>query len=290
MSEMKQNLVVRKIPFAFDENIRPVWHEAMPEWSHMVNGASLTMPHLEPFLIRTVRESMAHITDPELLKEARGFNAQEGQHYVNHQRFNDLLKANGYPELGALEETMEEDYKRFKNKSLKWRLAYTAGFETMTMGITDWLIENRRKLFAGADPSVTSLVLWHMVEETEHKNAAFDIYQHIYGDYLARAWGVFCGSWHVVRYTHRAYKLMLKKDGRWRNLKSRWAVLKLEAAFLVNVGKFLLHSMFPGHDPRKVTDPAWVSEWADAYDNLDEGHIPLLDTSHPDIPARFAAE
>ena len=290
MDKSQGNLVIRKKPFAFDENIKPIWHPDMPEWSHMVNGASLTMPHLEPFLIRTMREAMPHITDNALMQEAREFNAQEGQHYVNHQRFNDLLKANGYPELQTLEDAMEDDYRRFKGKSLKWRLAYTAGFETMTMGVTDWLIENRRNLFSGADPSVTSLVLWHMVEETEHKNSAFDVYQHIYGDYLPRAWGVVCGSWHIVKYTHRAYKLMLKKDGRWRNLKSRWRLLKMETAFLANVGKFLLHSMLPSHNPRKVSDPEWVSQWAAAYDNLAENEIPLLDTSHPDIPARFAAE
>ena len=290
MRKQKHNLIVRKIPFAFDENIHPVWHKDMHEWSHMLNGASLTMPHLEPFLIRTMREAMAHIADDALLKEARDFNGQEGQHYQNHRRFNDLLKANGYPELAALEEAMEEDYKRYKDKSLKWRVAYMAGFETMTIGVTNWLIANRRDLFAGADPSVTSLVLWHMVEETEHKNVAFDIYQHLYGDYFARAWGVFCGSWHVVRYTHRAYKLMLKKDGLWRNVKSRWRVLKMETAFLAHVGKFLLHSMLPGHNPRKISDPEWVSQWAHAYEGLREDQIPLLDTSHPDIPARFAAE
>lgn len=288
MTQERNELVVRKIPFDFDENINPVWHAGKPEWSHMVNGASLTMPYLEPFLIRTMREAMTHITDDNLMQDARDFNGQEGQHYVNHRTFNELLKANGYPELAVLEEAMADDFSRFKNRSLKWRLAYTAGFETMTMGVTDWLINNRRALFSGADPSVTSLVLWHMVEETEHKNVAFDVYQHIYGNYLARAWGVYCGSWHVMQCSHRAYKLMLKKDGRWHNMKSRWRLLKMEAAFLANVGRFLLHSMLPGHNPKNVTDPSWVSEWAEAYEDLPEDRIPLLDTSHPDIPARFA--
>ncbi|MEO0056846.1 MAG: hypothetical protein RIT17_282, partial [Pseudomonadota bacterium] len=37
-------ILVRRIPFAFDEGIDPVWHPQRPEWSHMVNGASLAMP------------------------------------------------------------------------------------------------------------------------------------------------------------------------------------------------------------------------------------------------------
>ena len=52
---------------------------------------------------------------------------------------------------------MVADYKRLQSKPLKWRVAYAAGFETMTVGVTEWLITNRRALFAGSDPSVTSL-------------------------------------------------------------------------------------------------------------------------------------
>lgn len=37
----------------------------------------------------------------------------------------------------------------------------------VTMGVTEWLINERETLFGGADPVVASLVLWHMVEETE---------------------------------------------------------------------------------------------------------------------------
>ncbi|MGI9439793.1 MAG: metal-dependent hydrolase [Parvibaculales bacterium] len=280
-------LIIRKIPFDFDEDIAPIWNTNKPEWSHMVNGASLTMPYLEPFLIRTMREAIGEISDDALIEDARGFIGQEGQHYQNHRAFNERLKANGYPELAHIEEQMAADYQRFQNKSLKWRLAYSAGFETMTMGLTQWLVSQRRKLFAGADPSVTSLVLWHMVEETEHKTVAFDVYQHLYGGYFARVRGVFDGSWHVMRYSHRGYKLMLKKDGRWWQLASRWRLLKMEASFLFNVGKLLLGAMLPGHHPDDISDPDWVQQWSSAYRNLAEDEIPLLDTNHPEIPARF---
>ena len=283
------NLVVRKIPFHFDENIDPVWNPENPEWSHMANGASLTMPYLEPFLIRTVREAMTQISDPGLAQDAQGFIAQEGQHYQVHRSYNERLKANGYAELAEIEAQMEADYHRLQSKSLRWRLAYTAGFETMTMGVTQWLITHRRSLFGGADPSVTSFILWHMVEETEHKTVAFDLYGALYGGYFGRAWGVYCGSWHVLKYSHRAYKCMLKKDGRWSSLRSRLRLAKMQLAFIRHVGKFLLGSILPGHRPERVSDPDWVEEWADAYANLANNEIPLLDTNHPDIPARFTA-
>lgn len=282
------NIVVRKIPFDFSEKIDPVWHPTKPEWSHQLNGASVTMPHLEPFLIRTIREAMTQIEDAGLKEDMRHFMAQEGQHYQNHERYNDILKTSGYPGLAQIEDEMAADYERFKAKSLKWRLAYTAGFETMTMGVTDWLITNRRNLFAGANPSVVSFVLWHMVEETEHKTVAFDAYQALFkGAYWARIWGVVCGSWHVVKFSKKSYVHMLKQDGRWGQLAARWRTFKTSLAFVSHVVPFLIGSMIPGHHPDRVNDPDWVHQWMDAYTNLPEDQIPLLDTDHPDIPAQF---
>jgi predicted metal-dependent hydrolase len=54
-------LEIRRIPFAFDAVVDPVWNENKPEWSHMVNGASLAMPYLEPFLIKSVREGVKYV-------------------------------------------------------------------------------------------------------------------------------------------------------------------------------------------------------------------------------------
>ena len=281
-------IVGRKIPFDFDEGINPVWHADQPEWSHMLNGASLPMPYLEPFLIRTVREAMTQIEEPGLRQDARAFNAQEGQHYQNLRRVNELIKANGYAELADIEAEMEADYARLQKKSLKWRLAYTAGFETMTMGVTEWLISQRTKLFSGADSSVTSFILWHMVEETEHKTVAFDLYQNLYTDYWARVWGIVCGSWHVVKFSRKAYVQTLKKDGRWSNPISRWTTFKRSMNFAWNVGKMQIQSARPGHHPSRVTDPARVTQWMHAYQDLPEDRIPLLNTDDPDIPAQFA--
>ena len=281
------DIVVRKIPFEFDEGIEPIWHKQQPEWSHMLNGASMTMPYLEPFLIRSVREAMSQIDDPALLEDARAFNAQEGQHYQNHRRFNDLLKASGYPELAQIEDEMEADYARIQKKSLRWRLAYTAGFETMTMGITEWLIRNRSELFSGADPRVVSFVLWHMVEETEHKTVAFDVYQHLYKSYWARVWGIVFGSMHVLKFSRKSYVLMLKKDGYWRSWRSRLTTFKRASNFMWHVGKMLLLSMMPGHHPDRVSDPKWVADWMHAFQDLPADRIPLLDTSDPNIPAQF---
>jgi uncharacterized protein len=281
-------IVVRQIPFAFDEDIAPVWNRKRPEWSHMVNGASLAMPYLEPFLIKTVSEALKLVNDPVLKEDVHGFIGQEGHHYRNHRRYNEILKLH-YPELAEVELKMEADYRRFQKRSLKWRLAYTAGFETMTMGLTEWLIWQRADLFGGADPSVSSLILWHMVEETEHKNVAYDLYMHLFGSYTAKAWGLFVGAGHVAWCSRLGYKAMLERDGLWKNWRSRLRVYAMIARFFVHAGPAMLRSLLPGYHPAKVTDPDWVLQWMSAYAGLPNGSIPLLDTQDLDIRPQFVA-
>jgi hypothetical protein len=43
------------------------------------------------------------------------------------------------------------------------------------------LVRHRAFFFRDADPSVSSLVLWHFVEEVEHKRAAFGVYRAVFG-------------------------------------------------------------------------------------------------------------
>ncbi len=279
-------IVVRRIPFEFPDDINPHWKADEPEWSHMVNGASLTMPYLEPFLIDSMRDALKHVDDEEVREEARGFIAQEGQHYRQHRRYNELLKSKGYPELAAIEERMQRSYDRMRERrSLGYRMAFTAGFESMTLGVTAWLVGKRRDLFAGADPRVASFVLWHMVEETEHKRVAFDVYQAACPGYFTRALGVFTGSFHVMWYSRAAYVAMLKKDGLWWKLGSRLRLWKRVAQFGAAVLPFLLRSALPGHDPRTEADPDWVRAWIEGYARRGEqAAAPLLDTFHPDMP------
>lgn len=283
-----QSIIVRTIPFAFEESINPVWNSSKPEWSHMANGASLTMPYLEPFLIKTVKEAMKLARNQELKTAVHGFIAQEGQHYQNHRRYNEILKRH-YPDLAEVESMMDADYKGMQSNSLRQRLAYSAGFETMTMGITEWLIKQRSDLFVNADASVASLILWHMVEETEHKNVAFDLYNDLYGNYWPRLWGLLSATWHVARCSREGYVRMLKSDGLWRQWKSRLRLYHMVARFLIHTSPAMLQSLLPGYHPSKIKDPQWVAHWIKAYANLPANTIPLLNTRDPEIPAQFAS-
>lgn len=283
---MSEDITVRTIPFEFSDDVPARWNPAQIEWSHMVNGASLAMPYLEPFLIKTLREALPKL-DASLREDVKGFVGQEAQHFTNHRRYNENLKSNGYPELALVEESMKVDYEKISKWSLQWRLAYSAGFESMTLGVTEWLINHREALFQDADPVVASLILWHMVEESEHKTVAFDVFQAVSGNYFLRAMGLIVGSFHVGFMSRRGYRAMLLKDGLWGSLSSRLRLWKMVGKFFVHAGPAMLKALVPGHDPRDVDDPAWVNQWRHAYSNLREDQLPVLDTSSGQIAPEF---
>ncbi len=281
-------IVVRDFAFEFPSDMDPVWVPGNTVRSHMFNGFSLTMPYLEPFLIRSILKAREHVSDPELLKDMSGFNHQEANHFKCHRRYNELLKANGYPELERVEEHMAKAYARLESKSLHIRLAYSAGFESMTNGFTHWLITKRVALFKEANPHVSSFWIMHMIEEAEHKTVAFDTYMAYSGQYLARFLGVFHGSGHVLGLGLWAMFVSLKKDKILYRPKTILQLIKELTLLCVNVGPFMLRSLLPGFNPRQEKDPQWMKDWVREYATLPKGAlIPLVDTSNPEMPVPF---
>lgn len=285
---MTHAIEIRKIPFDFTAVNSPLWNPTQREWSHMLNGASLTMPYLEPFLNRTMREALPLIEDMDLRKDVDGFIRQEAQHYTTHKRYNELLKTNGYPKLEEVEHTFSADYDKLDKRSLTYRLAYSAGFETMTMGVTEWLVNDRDALFHNADPTVSSFVLWHMVEETEHKSVAYDVFQSLSGKYWLRVAGLLSGSLHVGLMSRRAYILMLKQDGLWKDWRSRLRLWQMVGRFFLKAGTAMVRALRPSYHPDKVSDPEWVKQWQLAYGGRAEDFVPLLDTRQATIRPSFA--
>jgi len=243
------------------------------------------MPYLEPFLIDSMRDALEHISDPGARAEGIAFMAQEGQHFRHHRQYNELIKSKGYAELAEVEAEMERDFASMRTRSLQYRMAYTAGFETMTLAFTRWLVRDRLFLFKGADTRVASFILWHMVEETEHKRVAHKIYQLACPGYWARVRGVVHAGLHVIHYTRRTYHLMLKKDGLWADRQSRRTTFRTAMRFLKNVIPPMLLTLMPGHDPAQERDPDWVCNWIELYKtSSDPKWIPLIDTNSADLP------
>ncbi|MDG1203912.1 MAG: metal-dependent hydrolase, partial [Pseudomonadales bacterium] len=136
----------------------------------------------------------------------------------NHKRMNELVKAK-LPdwcahELSKAEQALNDDYQKFtKNKSLKWNLAYAEGFEAMTFAMAQNSFENPND---NTEQRWKDLYEWHLAEEIEHRNVAYDAYDKIYGGYFYR---LFVGLWaqyHFLGFVARFAKIIargLKEQG-----------------------------------------------------------------------------
>jgi predicted metal-dependent hydrolase len=263
-------MTVRRVPFAYRRDKALHWNAGKPEFSHIVNAASLAMPYLEPYLIKTMREARPLIADALLVRDLDLYCAQESAHYRQHRKFNDELKALRPETVTALEAALNLDYLRFgRERSLTFNLAYAEGFESMALAIGHMLIEEREFLFGGADSAVASLVLWHFVEEIEHKNVTFDVFKHISGSYLWRIAGLFCATGHIMWRTRLGYHALLKDDGLWRNLRSRLALAHVLWRIFKNLTPKFLRILHPAYHPSNVADPEWVRAWAAIYEASD---------------------
>ena len=177
------DLQVRKMRFAFDDYDVPfLWNKSNPTFSCAANALSFLAIAFEKMISAMVPEAMPLITDPKVAEEAQAFVRQEGQHCMAHrQHAKGLIKS--YP---ALKETLDAVTATFDaltaNKSLKYRLAYTADLEaTFTPSFT-LMLDNADTLFAPGDDRVASLFIWHFVEEIEHRSSALIIYNAVVDD------------------------------------------------------------------------------------------------------------
>jgi uncharacterized protein len=284
-----QKIVIRKFAFRFPDDLDPMWIPHNRVRSHLFNGLSLTMPYLEPYLIKSIQAATEFIAHKELLEDMRGFNGQEARHYQCHRRLNELLKTNGYPELSGVEKGLANGFSKLIKRSLRTQLAYNAGFECMTNGFTHWLITKRKALFKNASPHVTSFWLMHMVEETEHKTVAFDAYMAYSGQYWPRAFGVFHGTLHIWGWGLVGMFTGLKKDKLLQRPSTWLSAAKEIGCALVNVGPFILRALAPSFNPRQESDPQWYEDWISGHANLEnDDELPLIDTAHPEMPVPFA--
>lgn len=280
MSDKKtdKGILVRQVQFEFPEDFRPYWNPAKPVLSHLANGASMLLPYMEPFIIDSIRKATKHISDPALLEEAKAWMGQEAQHFKQHRRFNEVLIATGYPQLREREKQMEREYQELGKRRLKYQVAYTAGFEVMALSIAHMLIEQREYFFGEADRPVASMWLWHLIEEIEHKNLAFDVYKDLYGGHWYRAYGILCALIHMMGLIRGTYIVLLKEDGLWGKWKTRWAIKKIAFRLFLSFLPRTIRYAIPGHHPSQVANPEWMKEWVALFDKGEVG-LTKLDTT-----------
>ncbi|MCB9766026.1 MAG: metal-dependent hydrolase [Alphaproteobacteria bacterium] len=261
------DITVRRMDFAIPPTLDPVFVRGCPEESFVYLGLSLVLPHLEPYLIRTMQAALRQIEDPLLAARVKQFCAQEGQHHRQHTALNQALGLLDIPALASLDAEIAADYRRFsEEESLQFNAAYAEGFEAATAALG--VMAFKSALFDQMEPLSADLWRWHTVEELEHRTVAFDVYERLFGDRRYRLKTALFAHKHLTGFAVRAAKALLAAHPQrlagahpWR----RWA-------FAVRLGRHflprLLDSYLPGYDPRAIPLPDGFSAQARRYTQL----------------------
>jgi predicted metal-dependent hydrolase len=202
---------IRDPGLAFDPAIPRHWLAGSAPATHFFNGMNLVFPDGERFFIQAVRDQLERIRDPELLRQVKGFVGQEGRHAHEHQRYFEVLRAQGY----RIDRFLAR-FARFNRLATRWlpaplRLAMTAGAEHYTATLGALSLE--QDLIREAHPTMERLIVWHATEEIEHKAVAFDVLRATHPSYALRLLGFLLASLALFGWSFAGTHMLLRQDG-----------------------------------------------------------------------------
>ena len=145
--------------------------------SHIVAVLSATFPEGEDFFVRSVRRHADQVTDPQLKKQVASFIGQEVTHGREHRVLNERLQQMGYP-TRFVDRAVRKGLARAERilPSMEC-LASTAALEHYTAALAETLLTDERAQALLGGTEVRSMLLWHALEESEHRAVAFDVYR-----------------------------------------------------------------------------------------------------------------
>ncbi|HEY9036003.1 MAG TPA: metal-dependent hydrolase [Pseudomonadales bacterium] len=258
-------LNVRKIDFQFPDDIPFHWNPANPSWSNFVNFITLIAPAFERYFIKATRQAMPLIGDARIRDDADKFCLQEAQHSKHHLSHLAML-IRKHPGLEETRQAIMASYDRlFAEQSLDFHLSYAATIELCFGPFASFLITHHETYFKGGDNRIASFLIWHLIEEFEHRNAAYDVYNAVVDSYFYRMKTAPA----VIRHLTEISKISIDGLNRHAPVHAdgtgpgdtrrlfdgvpKRAVLKLA----YELGCTLL----PYHKPDNLKEPAWVSQW-----------------------------
>ena len=232
------------------------WHSDDPVITHFFNAMQSTFPQGERFFIDSARDARDAIGEKNLdahqTDDVKRFIRQEAIHGKAHDEWNAVLIGLGYARMKEFDEDIERDrtWAR-KNISARWRISMTAAAEHMTASFARLLLHKRPDLVDNAHSPVRELLLWHALEEVEHKAVCFDLFQQLDGSYRLRATGMVFAFIDFMRHIYERHVYLLQQDGLWnfRNRVKLMAFVWGPGGVVAGLTPYLLEYFKPGFHP-----------------------------------------
>lgn len=258
-----RSLPNRAVDFRWDEDWDPRWTPRIPEFAAVANAVSLLMPTVEPSVARAVSACSANCEEG-LHTQADWWVRQELQHSRQHRRLNLRLLEN-YPLLRFVQRFATRVYRWVDSRSVDFRISFAAGSEAVAYSCARWT-EAHLSLLDGADLHTRQAFLWHLAEEVEHKNVAFDVWQSQRRSRFRLAVATALAMLVLAGFTTLGFFTILATDRQvlrprvWLNL-TRWTF-----SYIINELPNIASSALPGHHPSQFVDPLFFETVLDSWD------------------------
>jgi predicted metal-dependent hydrolase len=188
------------------------WFAGKPLATHLANGLNLLFPAGERFFIRSVRAYLDDLEDEGLRERVRGFFGQEGHHAREHQRFFEMMEAQGLDIQTFLRFYEQVGYEWLEARIFgkEMRLATTVACEHFTATLAERALSS--DFLDHAHPVMAQLLRWHAAEEIEHKSVAFDVLQAVNPSYRLRVSGLVVASVTLIGFWTLATVMLMRQE------------------------------------------------------------------------------
>lgn len=215
-------LIPRVVRFDYESVMRKnrYWHGGDPVTTHFFNALQAMFPEGERFFMdsaRDVRDMLGKDNIPaELNEQIRLFIRQEAMHGREHDAWTTALISLGYIGMEGFDLKLKRDNK-WSKKHLKpiWRLAMTAASEHFTASLAHLFVYKRPDFIEQAASPFRELLVYHAMEEVEHKAVCYDLYNEAKGGYFLRIAGMVFVTFDLLIRLRNRQEYLLKKDGQW---------------------------------------------------------------------------
>ncbi len=196
----KAPIPIRHFNFKFDaKELNDKFYQNTELASAYFEALSIFLTFGEDLVIETARYHRDFITDPILKQRVTALIGQEAIHSKVHNEWNEILKQNDFPvTLYRFLAKNVFDY-GFLKFPQPLKLSLMAGIEHFTAVLAEYMMKNEYIFDMITDDDKTKAMWqWHMLEESEHKDIAYDVYQILSGNYGLRMLGFALATFTII--------------------------------------------------------------------------------------------
>ncbi len=260
-------ITVRRMNFVMPGEMDKYWFDGNPLISTFFYAMSATFPDGERFFIDTVRHYQKEVEDPALRQHIRAFIGQEAHHGKAHEDFNAALEAKGFPMAAVAARAkalLDTARRRLKPQR---QLAITVALEHVTATLAEHALRHPEVL-EEMEPTFKDMLIWHAVEEIEHKAVAFDVFRERVGDEFLRrrvlmiALVLFFGRVMVFQ------RQLLRADGRRASVREWWQALRFfwgRGGLMRESLPHFLRAFRRGFHPDDIDQRELIHDWQQRY-------------------------